>query len=194
MSAHARARASPPRHLRVRFWLALVAVGAAAVLLRLLEQGDLLLQQLVLQALVLELELDLALERRLADVALVETALDDHAGRRQGDLPLPVEERLRVVGDLAGLRQEAFCDQFLVDRVERRLPSRGRDRPRTDRRRQERDPREGAAAGERLGDARLRAPLYVEPLLARCEDAVGNDAHAAERRRVVELDIGRRRR
>jgi hypothetical protein len=60
----------------------LIAVGAAAVLLRLVQQIDLLFQQLVLELFTVKLELDLAIERRLTDVALVEAALDDHAGGR----------------------------------------------------------------------------------------------------------------
>src|SRR5438132_1016060 len=54
------------RRLRV-----LVAVGAAAVLLRLVEEVDLALQQLVLEVLALQVELDRALQLGLARVALV---------------------------------------------------------------------------------------------------------------------------
>src|SRR5690242_18669697 len=68
-----------------------VVVGAAAVLLRLVEQLDLPLQQLVLEVFALQVELDLAREPRLACVALVEAALDDDPRRREGDLAFPAE-------------------------------------------------------------------------------------------------------
>src|ERR1700730_7123026 len=57
--------------------------GTTAILLRFVEQFDLPLQQLVLELFSRQLELDLAVESRLADRAVVQAALDQNAWRRE---------------------------------------------------------------------------------------------------------------
>ena len=59
-----------------------LAGRTAAVLLRFLEQINLLLEQLILEILAGEIERHLLLQLRLADIAIVEAALDEDAGCR----------------------------------------------------------------------------------------------------------------
>src|SRR5438093_13580108 len=106
---------------RGRLRLVVFALRAAAVLLRLVEELDLALQQLVLEVLALQVELDRALECGLTRVALVEAALDDDPRGRQGDLPLPAEAGLRLLGDLAVLRQQPLPHELRFGRFQGRV-------------------------------------------------------------------------
>src|SRR4051794_25615633 len=97
---------------RARYRLAvgvlLLALRAAAVLGRLVEQLDLALEQL-------QLELDTPLQRRLADVALVQAALDDHAGRRQRADALERDPLHELLGDGARRVEQPGLLQLVVD-------------------------------------------------------------------------------
>src|SRR6516225_5338377 len=97
----------------------LVVVGSltgrtAAVLLGLLQQVNLLLKQLVLQPLVLQVEFDALHERRLANVAIVQAALDEDAGGGQRRLFLEGIAGLGSRRDLAAAVQQSFILEFLL--------------------------------------------------------------------------------
>ena|ERR1700722_12069778 len=61
----------------------------AAVLLRLLQQTDLFLEQLIFQLHAVKFQIQLLLQFRLANAAFIEAALDEQARCRQSDLLLP---------------------------------------------------------------------------------------------------------
>src|SRR5215470_7925889 len=168
----------------------LVTVRAAAILLRLVEELDLALQQLVLEVLALQVELDLALEVRLARVALVEAALDDDSRGRKGDLPLPAEELLRLSGDLTGLGEQALLHELRFGcfqggvagcRGDHLRPARAGER------------RGGEETQVRLGhECRRGGLLDGGALVARGEDPIRDHGDAVRRRRIIELDVRRR--
>src|SRR5262245_37152221 len=183
-----RTQAAPPvPHRRLTPLLVpafvLLPIGAAPVLLRLLEQLDLPLQEL-------QLEVDLLLELGLADVALVEASLDDDAGRGQQHLALPAVPRLRLLRDLALLVEEAGLHEVLVDLLQDLLERVGReclDRAgaRRTRARREADRREVPVL---LEHTRPSLALGFETVRRRREDCVRHDGHEPARHRWLRAD------
>lgn len=96
---------------------------ATAVLLRLLEQVDLLFQQLILKFVTFQIERYLLLQFRLADAAVIQTTLDEQAGGRNGHRFLPAQRLLQIGRNLAAdpVEHPRF-HQVMIDLLHGRLP------------------------------------------------------------------------
>ena len=89
------------------------------MLLVLIHQVDLALEAFVLQPLAFQIQLDLFLPRRFANITLVQAASDKHARGRQRKRSFERNLRYLVPGNVAAyFVQQAGLEQVLIDGLE----------------------------------------------------------------------------